>query len=980
MKQIPVIVFFLFFFSSFYCNHTSIEKILDGSFVPPPPSLTLESVLAMSETEIQIRFGEDLQWNTIQTTQPFSITNTQGSTLQIVHVKHNASEDPNIIILETEQQPPNEIFILSIHGLKGIQGEITPESGFSREFSTFPLRTLAFHFISYPSTLLLHESFSVTLAIRYTDDGSIPEEYAGDLVWDWTGDGTISVISPGSWSNGERTVQLQYDHTLSGGATETIALQVTDSQDDSISGSTGNIQAIAPIELSHFQVRVPQSVRPGESFDVTIQAMGNDGYRFTDYNGTVQLKTISNIQETNTLQPATATGFILGSKKITTSLDELGSTLRIVATDMIDPSITGSSNSIKIGMGIGTNHVLNVLAVPYPSTMGIRISWSEVEGATHYLIYSKKVSDPDFSYVATASHTYDYHIPNLDQGETYLFKIVAQSDVIGYLLEAISEQVTVKGCTELSNDITSDTTLDKAASPYCITTDIAVQSSVLTIEPGCVLLMDESVYLEIDGGTLIMNGSETEPIIMTANSTNPAPEYWLGIRFLDGAVPTTFDGTSYHGGSLIRHAIIEYGGSAITNVNTSLLIEHSYFRYNQSGSGGALRVQYNGTQTLVIRSSKFEYNWAEFGAGGAGYFKVIFPGTPTFLLEDNDSSYNIAQNHGGAFNIGGGSITVTDSYFANNQADDGGALVIGANDAIISENRFQNNQALDSGGAIHTMNQNMTVSNNTFLDNHADGGGGGAIYVFEQGATITDNLFRRNKMTNSDGGNGGGALELHNDFHVIQTNLFEENESLQEGGAIYINGDQSTFTENQFIQNYGHIAGGAMSLAGDIYTVEDNLFDRNNAKKGGALYIYNSMTGTRNSFIQNSASFLGGAIHLGEPNASTCTYSLFQGNTATNKGGAIYLDGGTGSATFSHSSVYANTALYGNSIFSNHAGTTDMTFCYWGGATTKADMGVCDALEVCDGSSLGTVNITDAYTAPLPFCTDGTSPDCVGAP
>jgi len=97
---------------------------------------------------------------------------------------------------------------------------------------------------------------------------------------------------------------------------------------------------------------------------------------------------------------------------------------------------------------------------------------------------------------------------------------------------------------------------------------IRVEDGVtLTIEPGVEVRFAGNYFLEIDG-TLVVLGTAAAPILFTSGDGSPALGDWgmrtathlSGINFRDTAADAVLDAAgNYVSGSVIRHAIVEYG-------------------------------------------------------------------------------------------------------------------------------------------------------------------------------------------------------------------------------------------------------------------------------------------------------------------------------------------------------------------------------------------------------------------------------------
>jgi predicted outer membrane repeat protein len=224
---------------------------------------------------------------------------------------------------------------------------------------------------------------------------------------------------------------------------------------------------------------------------------------------------------------------------------------------------------------------------------------------------------------------------------------------------------------------------------------------------------------------------------------------------------------------------------------------------------------------------------------------------------------------GGAIELGfWNDLTVIHSTFRNNQAtrdsqacDGGGAIFVGGGSIVsIKNSSFTGNRA-NNGGAINNLRSRLTVLNSTFSGNQAihtaringfgDCGGGGAIYI--------------------DGGRpseDGGPDQI-----LLSGNTFTANTTNNHGGAIF-----------------------AGSYTGDSVVVDRSTFDGNSVTKaasasssgtGGAIWYgfatssatNYGLTVTDSTFVSNTATSQGGGLWTDGP--ATLINVTFSGNDAT---------------------------------------------------------------------------------------------------
>jgi hypothetical protein len=231
----------------------------------------------------------------------------------------------------------------------------------------------------------------------------------------------------------------------------------------------------------------------------------------------------------------------------------------------------------------------------------------------------------------------------------------------------------------------------------------------------------------------------------------------------------------------------------------------------------------------------------------------------------------------------GGSLTVIDSTFTNNQCASTGQDVSGGaingqgvGTLIVQGSTFTGNSG-SNGGAIGTQDENVTVVNSTFTGNSATGMGGNP-------------------------GNGG------------------------DGGAMSYDGAMVSWTMcgDTFSHNHANASGGAVfrvAYNDEVVNIDRSTFDANSVDamtgNAGALYLeYATITMTATTISNNSAHF-GGGIWIGHDAVAKLTNDTIADNTATMGGGVWFAGGVTG--TLQNLTVAGNA---GNGMAGGDTGVT----------------------------------------------------------
>ncbi len=223
-------------------------------------------------------------------------------------------------------------------------------------------------------------------------------------------------------------------------------------------------------------------------------------------------------------------------------------------------------------------------------------------------------------------------------------------------------------------------------------------------------------------------------------------------------------------------------------------------------------------------------------------------------------------------------VTVTNSRFLNNDADyQGGAISDGQDDSespltevIVSGSYFYQNEA-DLGAAINLDGTTLTLSDSTFIENHAVDDGGALELCRNEAVTVTGSRFVGNSS-----GSSGGAIQVNCDTAnlTIESNQFQRNTTVGQGGAIRVQ----------------------TGMSGTSIT--RNTFTGNSAEQGGAVSINDGEVDSylwsisRNTFTKNRATLNGGALHMALDNSGNVVTpnvkkNRFRGNSAPAAGAVV---------------------------------------------------------------------------------------------
>ncbi|MCL4256199.1 MAG: hypothetical protein KJ043_20750, partial [Anaerolineae bacterium] len=235
------------------------------------------------------------------------------------------------------------------------------------------------------------------------------------------------------------------------------------------------------------------------------------------------------------------------------------------------------------------------------------------------------------------------------------------------------------------------------------------------------------------------------------------------------------------GGSLILDGVtIQNGINPLTNRGT-LTIINSTFTNNNATSGGAI---HNQDAILTILDSHFEDNRAE-EQGGA-----IFADNSALAILNSTFEANEADTMGGVIFASDSTLTIHQSELGGNTADQAGALRLINNQTTIHASIFHNNLAL-VGGAIVTQLGNITLTESEFWGNDATNGG--ALYTVRADVTLRHTVIGASIVAFA-----GSALYNEASTVSIINSVFTDNRNREADGVIFTSNGTVTIIHSTF--------------------------------------------------------------------------------------------------------------------------------------------------------------------------------------
>lgn len=379
-------------------------------------------------------------------------------------------------------------------------------------------------------------------------------------------------------------------------------------------------------------------------------------------------------------------------------------------------------------------------------------------------------------------------------------------------------------------------------------------------------------------------------------------------------------------------------GGAIAMFGGTLSATDSSFTGNAAEYGGAIAAAF---ATMSVIDSQFVTNTA-VASGGAIHNGTLGELTVAGSLFSGNAVTNapFAFLGGGAINNAGSSsnLFVINSAFDGNSADYGGALVnFNASDATVVNSTLTNNDALQ-GGAI--LNRGSGATLNLFASvvsgNEAGFSSGGGIS--NGGSSDSGIAFIENsQITGNTSTNDGGGIATNGQL-TVENSAVDGNEASADGGGIFVGSltNQDVHILGSSVSgNFAGFSGGGLyytenpsgSFTNNL-VVENSVFDDNEADEGGGIYAeYTDVTISGSTLSNNNATNVGlgggGGIHMrsfivGGAHLAM-TNSTVSGNTASQDGGGVYINGSAVTADLRSMTIANNSANSANGADGLHS-------------------------------------------------------------
>lgn len=247
-----------------------------------------------------------------------------------------------------------------------------------------------------------------------------------------------------------------------------------------------------------------------------------------------------------------------------------------------------------------------------------------------------------------------------------------------------------------------------------------------------------------------------------------------------------------------------------------------------------------------------------------------------------------------------GAVSFSDFVITNGSAVAGGGLYVdptaGASGAVLLKRvKIFDNLASTDGGGIAAFAGTLTIEDSKILANVAYGTStirGGGI-VTTRLTTIKNSVISENIARSTTGVAQGGGLATESTLVNIEDSIVTTNvadgvsPNYGKGGAVYGGSSGVNIKNSRIFANSGQI--GAGIAAGGTLNVFNSLFSGNNATlKGGAIYSTNAsntkIEASTFAYNQVQTSGGGGAFYTDSSNAPVLNYNIFWFNRDASNG------------------------------------------------------------------------------------------------
>ncbi len=262
-------------------------------------------------------------------------------------------------------------------------------------------------------------------------------------------------------------------------------------------------------------------------------------------------------------------------------------------------------------------------------------------------------------------------------------------------------------------------------------------------------------------------------------------------------------------------------------------------------------------------------------------------GEDTIIQGNTNSDYEVGVCvNSGTCNITGGTISISDYTTTSGEAT--GAVVVKDGSCSIGGDARITSCRIDNGGAVSVLGGSCTISGSNIYDNNTKYGG---VYVENGTCTIEEGAKIRNNNAFRQGGGvhvAGGVCNIHGDITENKTDNYD-------GGGVYV--ARGTCTIDGVVDQNTAVNGGGVYIAAGECNIYGTVTENTATANGGGIYAAGGSCNIYGAVTKNKA-VAGGGVYVA-PGAQVNTRNGSSGlscitmNTATGRGGGVYLSEGT---------------------------------------------------------------------------------------
>lgn len=559
-----------------------------------------------------------------------------------------------------------------------------------------------------------------------------------------------------------------------GGGSYSIGAPLSPYTKSGINSGNGFVTLCYLQQAAHFSVSAPASVVSYTNNQLTVTALDANGNVVAGYSGTVHLT-------------STDPGFadITGDATLTNGVGVFNFGLKtagpqtITATDTVNASITGTSNTITVLPGAATHFGVSAPASAYAGgsfqfTVAAYDLYNNLAtgytGTVHFTSTDGSATLPADSTLTNGAGTFRATL--LTSGAQTISAIDTVSSSITGISGNISVSIPNYVVTTVADDVgtagncTAQTTPGAGSDASCSLRDALLAAAsagsgnitfdstkfataqTITLSSGTLPIRSNT---SISGPTVGSRATLTNLVTVSGNNAFTVFTVSGGVT---GVVINNLNIANGSGSSHYFAGGAANSGGGIFNAGT-LTLRTSTISANTSSGSGAAGGAIENIGTLAISNSTVTGNSAPYGGGIDNNFRLT--------VTDSTFSANSATHGGGIENEPGASLlTIINSTFSGNSATDGGGLgtTLGHASVSVASSTFSGNSATGLGGGILNEDTPATVINCTISGNSAPAGGGIENYGT---LTLANNII----FGNSGGDESGGGSSTDNGGNVI---------------------------------------------------------------------------------------------------------------------------------------------------------------------------------------------------------------------